>query len=278
MKRCNKFRNLPNLKIYHFEHVNPIIPEGYKYLYGEWNNGFTIERIEDGSQFVWIPVNSLPANGTLDNKHFSETFGRRNYHDNEFSKDEYHEDITKEFLEQVRSVKKYGGFYISRYNVSRNAETGAPQSIKGAKPWVNITFRDAKKVSTLLENSKAVKSHLTYGSEYDSILEWFIASHARTLDEIAEDSTKWGNYFNANNSNGEIYKTGSSEKYCTNNIYDFAGNIDEYTQEKNYILFCTVRGGSCWDFGIDRPVALRYMGDLAARYKNTGFRVALWIK
>ena len=111
-------------------YVNPPIPEGYKHVCGEWNNGFVIERCSDRSQFVWIPVGSLDSNGTLDGEHFSEKFGRRNYMNDEFSADEFNEALNGELLEQLESVKKYGGFYISRYNISKSSE-GKPQSVKG---------------------------------------------------------------------------------------------------------------------------------------------------
>ncbi len=72
-------------------------------------------------------------------------------------------------LEQFESVKKYGGFYISRYNISKSS-AGKPQSVKGVMPWVNINFDDAKKVASTIEDNEAVKSHLTFGAEYDSVL------------------------------------------------------------------------------------------------------------
>ena len=28
---------------------NPVVPQGYKHICGEWNNGFVIERYSDGS-------------------------------------------------------------------------------------------------------------------------------------------------------------------------------------------------------------------------------------
>ena len=151
-------------------YVNPPIPERYKHVCGKWNNGFVIERCSDGSQFVWIPVGSLDSNGTLDGEHFLEKFGRRNYMNDEFSDDEFNEALNDELLEQLESVKKYGGFYISRYNISKSSE-GKPQSVKGVMPWVNISFDDAKKVASTIEDNEAVKSHLTFGAEYDSVLE-----------------------------------------------------------------------------------------------------------
>lgn len=227
-------------------------------------------------QLVWVPVGLLDANGTLDGEHFSEKFGRRNYMSNEFSDDEFNEALNDELLEQLESVKKYGGFYISRYNISKNSE-GKPQSVKGVMPWVNINFDDAKKVASTIEDNE-VKSHLTFGAEYDSVLEWFIKTEVKTLAEIAEDSTEWGNHWNTENSPQEVVETGSREEWCDNNIYDFAGNVDEWTQEQNKSSFRVIRGGFFNNNGNDYPVAFRFCNNPDFYYDDTGFRATLYIK
>ena len=258
-------------------YADPPIPEGYKHICGEWNDGFVIERCSDGSQFVWIPVGSLDSNGTLDGEHFSEKFGRRNYMDDEFSDDEFNEALNGELLEQLESVKKYGGFYISRYNISKSS-AGKPQSVKGVMPWVNINFYSAEKIASIIEDNEAVKSHLTFGAEYDSVLEWFIETKVKTLAEIARDSTEWGNYWNTGNSPEKVVETGSREEWCANNIYDFAGNVYEWTQEKNKSLYRVIRGGGCSNDANFYPVAYRYYVNPYNYYGDTGFRVTLYIK
>ena len=270
-------RNIATDNDYSPNYVNPPIPEGYKHVCGDWNNGFVIERSSDGSQFVWIPVESLDSNGTLDGEHFSEKFGRRNYMKDEFSYDGFNEVLNGELLEQLESVIKYGGFYISRYNISKSLE-GKPQSIKGVMPWVNINFDDAKKIASTIEDNEAVKSHLTFGTEYDSVLEWFIKTQVKTLAEIAEDSTEWGNHWNTENSPKKVVETGSREEWCANNIYDFAGNVDEWTQEQNESSYRVIRGGYCDDNGNDYPVAYRCYSNPNYYYFYTGFRATLYIK
>ena len=272
-----KAMNIITANVYSTNYVNPPIPEGYKYVCGEWNNGFVIERCSDGSQFVWIPVGSLDSNGTLDGEHFSEKFGRRNYMNDEFSYNKFNEALNGELLEQLESVKKYGGFYISRYNISKSSE-GKPQSVKGVMPWVDINFDDAKKVVSTIEDNEAVKSHLTFGAEYDSVLEWFIKTEVKTLAEITEDSTKWGNHWNTENSPGKVVETGSREEWCANNIYDFAGNVDEWTQEQNKSPYRVIRGGYYYYNGDNCPVAYRYCSWSNSIYNNTGFRATLYIK
>lgn len=264
--------NIATANVYSTNYVNPPIPEGYKHVCGEWNNGFVIERCSDGSQFVWIPVGSIDSNGTLDGEHFSEKFGRRNYMNNEFN-----EALNDELLEQLESVKKYGGFYISRYNISKSSE-GKPQSVKGVMPWVNINFDDAKKVASTIEDNEAVKSHLTFGAEYDSVLEWFIKTEVKTLTEIVEDSTEWGNHWNTENSPKKVVETGSREEWCANNIYDFAGNVDEWTQEQNKSSRRAIRGGNYCNYGDGFPVAYRGFCFPYSDYFSTGFRATLYIK
>lgn len=263
--------------VYSTDYVNPPIPEGYKHVCGEWNNGFVIERCSDGSQFVWIPVGSLDANGKLDGKDFSEKFGRRNYMNKKFSDDKFNEHLNDELLEQLESVKKYGGFYISRYSISKSPE-GKPQSVKGVMPWTNINFGDAKKVASTIEDNEAVKSHLTFGAEYDSVLEWFIKTEVKTLAEISRDSTEWGNHWNTKNSQRNVVETGSKEEWCVNNIYDFAGNVNEWTQEEYSCLYRVIRGGVYCSNGYNEPAACRNCSKPNFDYGLTGFRATLYIK
>ena len=269
--------NITTFHVYSTNYVNPIIPEGYKHVCGEWNNGFVIERCSDGSQFVWIPVGSLDSNGTLDGEHFSEKFGRRNFMNDKFSDHEINEALNGELLEQLESVKKYGGFYISRYNISKSS-AGKPQSVKGIRPWGKINFNDAKKIASTIEDNEAVKSHLTFGAEYDSVLEWFIKTEVKTFAEIAEDSTEWGNHCNTENSPKKVVETGSREKWCANNIYDLAGNVDEWTQEQHNSLNRVLRGGDVTYDGDTCPVAYRMIDNPSDQGVDIGFRCTLYIK
>lgn len=268
--------NITKSKVFSTNYKNPPILEGYKHILGEVNNGFVIERKSDGSQFVWIPVESLDANGTIDGKNFTRKFGRRNFMNDKFSDDDFSEPLNCELLEQLRSVKKYGGFYISRFNISKSS-AGKPQSVKGFLPWVNINFNDAKKVASTIEDNEAFKSHLTFGAEYDSVLEWFLKTKAKTYTEITENSTKWGNHCNTQNSPRKVVETGSREDWGVNNIFDFAGNVDEWTQEQKN-SGRVIRGGDCYHRGDYYPVARRNYDNPNVCCNRTGFRTALYIK
>lgn len=232
---------------------------------------------------TWVPVEKLDSNGTLDGVKFNEKFGRRDYQNNEFSESKFYEPLEGELALQFESVKKYGGFYISRYNISENWETGKTQSVKGEKPWITTDFNKAREVAATLVGSDTIKSHLPYGAEYDSVLEWFIKSKSRNLSEIAEDSTNWGCHWNTKSTHkGHVVKTGSCESWCNNNICDFAGNVSELTQEKyedkDFSDQYVIRGGNCNYDGSYYPVAYRVAGIPFYSYECIGFRATIYIK
>lgn len=277
-KESIRTMHIDKANAYSENYANPPILEGYKHICGEWNNGFVIERYSDHSQFVWVPVGSLEANGVLDGVSVAEKFGRRNYLNDDFFEEAFHEILTGELMFQFGSVKKYGGYYISRYNISKNKKTGKPQSVKGEMPWVNIDFNEARNIAETLETRELITSHLTFGAEYDSVLEWFNKSNAKTFEEIAYDSTDWGNHWNSKNSPRKVVETGSREECCVNNIYDFSGNVDEWTQEKCGNYSRVIRGGSFEDDGDICSACYRRSYYPNRYYDSTGFRIALCIK
>ena len=270
-------------------YANPPIPEGYRFVCGEWNYGFVIERCSDGSQLVWIPVGSLEPNGTLDDgKTFSEQFGRRNYRQNKFSESAY-SSIREFFTEKLASLKKYGGFYISRYNLSRG-QGKKLRSVKGVcpkyllcknkfNPFHTSKISKIRQMDNMIrhfEDDSGVICCLPGGEEYDTILEWFIESGSRTFAEIAEDSTGWGNYYKPENGLIRMCETGRYDNWSTNNIYDFAGNLAEVTAERFEGCSYTFRGGAYCCKGDEWPVARRYDGFWGSDFP-IGFRVALFI-
>ena len=265
--------------IYSEEYINPPVPVGFKHIEGEWNDGYVIEQISSGSQFVWIPVGGLDPDGTLDGEKFVEKFGRRNFPKVKYyDDDEFHNVLKGKLLEQLESVKKYGGFYISRFNISKDSK-GRPVSVKGAKPITNVKFEEAKALASNFETGVNVRTHLTYGAEYDSVLAWLIKSGAKTLDEVVRNSSDWGNYVDWDDETRKVMPTGSSEKWCANRIYDLAGNVDEWTQEEAIskgIYRVNIRGGSFQDYGNIFPAGHSNYHDLR-NYKYCGFRISLEI-
>lgn len=264
------------LNISHMSCANPPIPEGWKHISGEWNNGYVIKRDKDGSEMVWVPVQILDADGTLDGKAFCEKFGRRYYRENEIAKNGFHEKFEGRLVLQAESIEKYGGFYISRYEISKSGDQ--IHSVKDVMPLNNISFYEAMKLAKDFENTEKVKSHIPYGAEYDSVLAWFIKSKARTVKEIAENSAEWGNFPDAENALNQIARTGSNENWCTNGIYDLAGNLDEWTQEECRTDSYVTRSGHYSLNGHYYPACYRNYRKPGMKSNASGFRVVLFLK
>lgn len=226
-----------------------------------WADYYVVERLKKRySQFVWVPVKFPDHEGTFEGKEFLEKF--------------------KKWLlagKQAKSVKKYGGFYISRYDISKSPE-GEPQSVRGAMPWVEIKFHEAKRVAATIEDNGVFKSQLTYDAEYDSVLEWLIKSGCKNHKEVVWDSTQWGNHWNTNDSPRRVVETGEREEWSANNIYDFAGNVDEWTQEPHGRLYRAIRGGNFLYKGYRYAVAHSCYDVLYEQCISTGFRATFYIK
>ena len=245
-----------------------------------WEDSSTTSELQKKyDQFVWVPVTLLQANGTLDSVVFNEKFGRRDFSKFNLFNESCYEPVNGEFELQVESVQKYGGFYFARYQMSYDGETGKYRSVRCKKPTVNCSYENARELAYMVENNKEVKCHLIFGAEYDSVLQWFVDTEARTLKEICEDSSEWGNYCNSENSKGKLLKTGSSEKFCTNCVYDIAGNALEWTQERNFFFPAViVRSGRFMDNGSKWTASNRTFMKKEIDDMTIGFRVALYIK
>ena len=74
------------------------------------------------------------------------------------------------------------------------------------------------------EDNVGVISSQISGRDWGRTLYWLLETNEKLRDDIIKDSTAWGNY-------DSISLTGSNEKYKMNNIYDFSGNVWEYTTE-----------------------------------------------
>lgn len=288
------------------DYKNPPIPYNYEYLTGNWNTGIVIQSLLNKGQFVWVPVGSLESNGTIDGNLYNKKFGRRNFNGEELSKFSFYEPITEELILQIQSVKKYGGFYISRYNISALSKEERAKTLRSHRfmqPIVNLWgFEDYQSLAKMFDNNVEISSHLVYGAEYDSAIQWFYESGARTWQELTEDATLWGNfglnpysqgiYQETNPIRGHGCLTGMNPKWYTNNIADFAGNCFELTQEI-FIDYTSemyprkrnpvVRGGYWYPDTLAGGAAPANRVDVGYYTENqwaflTSFRVALWLK
>lgn len=204
---------------------------------------------------------------------------------------EFLNQLEKEFNNMVASVEKYGGFYIGRYETG-NINQDTPVIQKGntnisSQTWYNM-YKRCKNIKGANTN---VETGMIWGNQWDRTLMWLIETGSKTKEQIADDSTSWGNYYNATfeyvNSSGSTatknegsstrIPTGSAEYTKANNIYDLVGNVRDWTMEANSTSSRVYRGGSCYsNDGI--PAGSRNYDYPTYGYNLYGCRSALYIK
>ena len=280
------------------------IPKGFRVSLAEGTNeikdGLVItdnveNNISTGNEFVWIPVNNF-------SEFVREDFGdtkipSEDFITTEFTENKYYEisanglnvnetgtTSTKEVQEMYKSIKKYKGFYVGRYetgiegDTARTLETASdinetPVIKKNKKIYNYITWGNSmtdetggavQKARSMYENST-----LCYGVQWDAILRWL--KSFSTISEGITNSTSIGNY----DADGNIATTGYDEAYQLKNIYDLAGNVAEWTMESYGTDKRVLRGGKSGttDNMTNRETALP--NSINGLY---GFRVTLYIK
>ena len=248
---------------------NPYIPNGFIHTEGTVESGFVIQDISNSSskynEFVWIPVDNEKI------KFGKEEFGvgtiasfQNILVDNINSFNET--SILSGQIEE--SVKKYGGFYVARYEASKDS-SGIVRSVKNVSPWNNVSYADALLKSNLMYENTDVKTTIMSAGAYDTIIKWLSYSKYNVTKE-SDTNSLIGNF------SSSITLTGSNENYAMNNIYDLAGNVVELTSEtyKNYPVF---RGGAYNSTGANMLAAVRAYNDESHILGNVGFRPIMYI-
>lgn len=278
------------------------IPQGFRVSLAEGTNeirsGLVItDEIDEtgnstGNEFVWIPVNDFYE------------FTRENFGTNEITKEDFTtEDLTDEMyyepigngrtidetkeenIQEVqkiyKSIKKYRGFYIGRYetgieeNTARTNESDINSTpvIKKNKFLYNYitwgkSMTDETGGAVQIARSLYENSILCYGVQWDAIMRWI--NQDTSINYVLEDSSTKGNY----DETGNLIKTGNYEEYQIKNIYDLAGNVSEWTMESYGTTQKVIRGGQS---GETDNVTFREASDLNSKSGLIGFRIALFL-
>ena len=178
--------------------------------------------------------------------------------------------MVREYETMIKSIEKYGGFYIGRYELSGTVDN--PTEKTGAtitsKTWYEL-YNACKKIGSKSDGSdkEGIATRMIWGCQWDATCD-FIATKGE--QKSIKDSSTWGNYANYNTSNsytegttgyvkdaGTKQDTGTSEYWKANNIYDIAGNCFEWTQEANLTSYRAERGGVFRINGSNGPASSR---------------------
>ena len=146
--------------------------------------------------------------------------------------------MNNEYTEMVESVKKYGGFWIARYETTIT-EDGGIHSVSGAKPytanWYNMYYSQESGLNSknpYYKNSDVV-STMVFGSQWDAMLNWVL-----TGNDASKIFKVIGNH------EGAVGTTGKYGSDYINNIFDTSSNVRDLTQEANNNAHRVYRGGT----------------------------------
>ncbi len=274
------------------------IPEGF-YHVGDTTlkEGYVIsdEKEDDldntkgGNQYVWIPVDGiLGEDGTIDDVRGTNgkkkiLLGRYEFNElgvpSEYSENDYKEEtqqehttsgygntIAKDIEGFIESVRKNGGYYIARFEASKNVETNKVESKYGKNVYNNTTQLNAASVCQNLY--AGIHSDLMNSYAWDTAI-LFIQKYSTDDDYSRQKRLQATLESTGKASNGTDY-----DVRC--NIYDMAGNCMEWTTETSddSKYPCMGRGGSYYysdDFTSDRII-----GKTVSSYDYISFRPILY--
>ena len=269
----------------------------------DWTNPDSVKTAYN--QFVWIPVEVNKTTEPVDTETNIAAFRRSAWAENTATGGEKTTGLSTNFTEPdatndtadktgianqienlTKSIYKYGGFYIGRYEAGSETERTKSSGVTtlGIKQdmypynyvkWENsessIGTTGAVYLSNSLYNTNkyGAKSMLCTGACWDSMLDFI-----KDSNHSVTDSTTWGNYKNSetfeitrgayavfnrgNNTLGSfnnvgskyskmkdtfiLLTTGATERNCSKNIYDVAGNCYEWTTESISSISRVFRG------------------------------------
>ena len=108
---------------------------------------------------------------------------------------EFKMQLEREFTKAIKSIEKYGGYYIGRYETG-----GLKGTAKIVKGNTDINYQTwytmYKKCKGLAGANTNVETGLIWGCEQDRVLMWIIESGNKTKEQVCKDSKDWGNYYN----------------------------------------------------------------------------------
>ena len=181
--------------------------------------------------------------------------------------------MVREYETMIKSIEKYGGFYIGRYELSGTVDN--PTEKTGAtitkKTWYEL-YNACKKIGAKSDGSdkEGIATRMIWECQWDATCD-FISKKGD--QKKITDSRSWGNYsdstFPANTGNYEKSKkkdTGSNEYWKANNIYDIAGNCYEWTQGASVTSRRAERGGYYYDSGSYLPAYINSHNDPTNSY------------
>ena len=249
------------------------IPNGYtvssKSTENTVKNGLVISDSK-GNEYVWIPCTTDESsdklkyqrtewyveynNGTKASKDELTLTNSDVTYSNDDIKYGITADVSKEIVAQIKaekeSVKKYGGYYIGRYETGKNANSAVIKP--NEEEYTEITWSQAYSLAKGIGGGTGATTYLCSSYAWDTAINFIESNGAKDYATKITDFN--GNWYNQQVvKDGEIIRTANEvqrlktgQTTAWGNIYDIGGNVGEFTTELNPGTLKTLilRGGS----------------------------------
>lgn len=195
------------------------------------------------------------------------------------------EEISKEIVAQINaekeSIKKYGGYYIGRYEVGKDNKTAVIKAEQ--EPYVNIKWSKAYELAKGIGGGEGATTYLCSSYSWDTAINFIQNTTGKNYaTSIIGFNGNWKSQ-EVKDSSGKVIKpvntaqrlnTGLTTALC--NIYDMGGNVGEFTTELNPGTSETVvlRGG----YNYNLPAGNRWDSYSGFASSYCGFRATLFLK
>ena len=196
------------------------------------------------------------------------------------------EEISKEIVAQINaekeSIKKYGGYYIGRYEVGKDNKTAVIKAEQ--EPYVNIKWSKAYELAKGIGGGEGATTYLCSSYSWDTAINFIQNTTGKNYaTSIIGFNGNWKSQ-EVKDSSGKVIKpvntaqrlnTGLTTALC--NIYDMGGNVGEFTTELNPGTSETVvlRGGY---YNVNIPAGYRWDNYSGFAGSSYGFRATLFLK
>ena len=196
------------------------------------------------------------------------------------------EEISKEIVAQINaekeSIKKYGGYYIGRYEVGKDNKTAVIKAEQ--EPYVNIKWSKAYELAKGIGGGEGATTYLCSSYSWDTAINFIQNTTGKNYaTSIIGFNGNWKSQ-EVKDSSGKVIKpvntaqrlnTGLTTALC--NIYDMGGNVGEFTTELNPGTSETVvlRGGNVSG---NVPAGYRWDSNSGVADSIYGFRATLFLK
>ena len=187
-------------------------------------------------------------------------------------------------------------YYVTRTQAQNlaskvNAGTKTSSLMFGVQWDLVLAFmsKDTAKITStdvLTENSTAIGNYSDSTFQLSQTGQYAVSSNYSVSSTWNPSTTATTNFVDSSKNklaqssdgSGILVTTGTSEKNKVMNIYDVAGNANEWTLENtsNPDLPCARRGGYFYDTGSGYPAAYRNSVSTGRSYPDVGFRVSLF--